>query len=90
MKNILIFCTVLLTGCSTVVPVKYTFPTVPEVLLEKCEALDTIEKPTSVLSELMKTVTNNYRKYYSCGALVESWQEWYTAQKKIAETTNSE
>lgn len=89
MKKILLFCTVLLmSGCSTTVPVKQKFPEAPNVLLEKCEPLETIDKPNIVFSEFLKVVTNNYTKYHTCSNLLNAWQEWYVEQKKIFDEVN--
>jgi PBP1b-binding outer membrane lipoprotein LpoB len=91
-KKLLLFCTtlciLLLAGCSTTVPVKQKFPDAPKVLMEKCEPLETIEQPSIVFSEFLKTVTKNYTKHHSCAKLVEAWQEWYTEQKKISDELN--
>ena len=88
MKNILLFCTVIvLAGCHTI-PVAQKFPDAPEILMDKCQPLDTIDKPTVYLSELMTTVTNNYTKYHICANQVESWQDWYNKQKAIYDKIN--
>lgn len=85
MKKILILCVVILTGCTTMAPITKPFPTAPEPLLQECEKLETINKPTVTLSELMKTVVNNYTKYHGCSELVKAWQDWYIGQKKVHE-----
>lgn len=71
----------LLSGCITLGS-KPTFPEAPEPLLTKCEELETINKPSVLLSELMKTVARNYSKYHECSAQIEAWQEWYAKQRK--------
>ena len=89
MKNILLFCTaLLLTGCSTTVPVKQKFPEAPNPLMQKCPPLDIIEKPTVLLSELIVVITKNYMKYHDCAYTVEGWQDWYSKQKKISDDLN--
>ena len=89
MKNILLFCTMLLlAGCSTTVPVKQSFPEAPEVLMEKCVTLELIEKPSVLLSELIGIITKNYMKYHECASTVENWQAWYQEQKKINNNLN--
>jgi hypothetical protein len=89
MKNILLFCTVLLiAGCSTTVPVKQKFPEAPKTLTEKCPNLELIDKPTVLLSELILVITKNYMKYHECSAQVDGWNEWYQQQKKIFDETN--
>lgn len=89
MKYILLFCVLLFTGCSTTVPVKQKFPAAPEILMQGCPSLDTIDEPKVLLSDLMKTVTRNYMKYHNCKNLVQAWQDWYKDQKKISEEANS-
>lgn len=88
MKNILLFCVIFLTGCSTVVPLQRKFPEVPEVMMTKCETLETIEKPTVFLSELLSVITRNYNKYHNCSDLTAAWQQWYVEQKKIFDQAN--
>lgn len=78
----------LLSGCSTIVPVSQPFPKAPDELMQKCSALDTIDKPTILLSEFITTVTKNYGKSHSCAATVEGWIDWYTDQKKIFDQVN--
>ena len=80
---ILSVASIVLVGCSTTVPVKRTFPDVPEALLKECGALNTINKPEVKLSELMDTVAKNYGKYHECAAVNEAWQDWYREQKKV-------
>ena len=90
-KKLLLFCVpfvLILAGCSTTVPVKQKFPDAPAVLMEKCETLETIDKPSIVFSEFLKTVTKNYTKHHSCSKLLEAWQQWYTEQKKISDELN--
>lgn len=85
MKYIILVSVLFLTGCSTLLPVKQKFPDVPEVLMVKCPALETLNKPEVKLSELMKTIASNYQKYHNCSDLVIAWQIWYTEQKNIAD-----
>lgn len=81
MRNILIFCAILLSGCQTTVPVKPSFPDAPEVLMIPCSELDTIGQESVKFSQFLKTVTGNYKKYHSCADKVAAWQEWYRQQK---------
>ena len=82
MKYLLI--ALLLSGCSTVVPVKQKFPPAPQVLQEPCFPLKTLGDP-STLSEFTKTVVDNYTLYHGCAAKAASWVQWYQEQKKIFE-----
>lgn len=82
MKKYLIV--LLLTGCSTVVPVRQPFPQAPEILQQPCKQLKLVEDNV-VLSEFTKTVVQNYTEYHQCSNLLSGWQEWYQKQKKIYE-----
>lgn len=75
----------LLLGCSTTVPVRAKFPTAPDRLMQQCLPLDKLENE-SKLSDVAKSVTNNYTKYHQCSVQNESWIEWYNNQKKIFES----
>lgn len=77
--------TLVLASCSTTVPVRAKFPAVPPELLKKCEDLKQIEPGKNSITDMLKTVVENYQLYYQCGERVEGWQEWYDAQKKIYE-----
>lgn len=86
MKYFSIIAVFLLTGCmSKPVPVRMEFPNAPQSLLKKCEELKTIEpKATGTpITELLKTVVENYTLYHECSNKVEGWTEWYTNIKKI-------
>lgn len=86
MKKIIIVCSVLfLTACSTTVPVVAKFPTAPEMLMEKCPPLKTIEGDTISIIDYTKIVTANYTMYHECMAKNESWIDWYKKQKSIFE-----
>ena len=86
MKNIIAVCAFFaLTGCSTVVPVKAKFPDVPERLMVKCPQLEKVSE-TPTLSDVAKTVTNNYTKYYECATKHDGFVEWYNIQKNIFES----
>ena len=81
MKYILLL---LLAACSTTVPVTAKFPEVPERLLQKCPQLEKLENEAK-LSDISKTVSNNYTTYYECAVKDDAWIEWYQIQKKIFE-----
>ena len=83
MKKIVLI-SMLLTGCSTVVPVKAKFPEAPNVLMTKCPALEQV-KEDAKLSEIATTVANNYTTYYECAVIAKGWQDWYQIQKNIYE-----
>ena len=75
----------LLTGCSTTVPVTSKFPEPPKYSLQTCPQLQTL-KEGSKLSEVATTVTINYSTYYECAVKNDAWIEWYQIQKHIFES----
>lgn len=81
MKYLLL--TLLLAGCSTVVPVKQKFPEAPPALKEKCEQLKQVQGDKVSITDLLKVVVQNYTLYHECSTKVEGWQEWYTEQERI-------
>jgi hypothetical protein len=74
----------LLSGCSTTVPVTVKFPEPPRLAQGPCPQLQTVPDDVK-LSGLTSTVTANYSTYYECAVKVDQWQEWYSIQKKIFE-----
>ncbi len=84
MKKLVIISMFLLSGCSTVVPVKAKFPEAPDMLLTKCPALTQVNEGAK-LSEIATVVANNYTTYYECAVIAKGWQEWYQIQKNIYE-----
>ena len=75
----------ILTGCSTAVPVARTFPGVPEKLMEKCPPLQKLKDEVK-LSGVAETTVNNYTTYYDCSLKNDGWIEWYQEQKRIFES----
>jgi inhibitor of KinA sporulation pathway (predicted exonuclease) len=88
MKLIAVLLVAALTGCATVVPVRQQFPDAVPELKQKCEALMTVKGDSVTITDLLKTVVENYTRYHQCAARVEGWQEWYDAQRKIFEGAN--
>lgn len=84
MKKLLLIATLLLTGCSTVVPVKQKFPEAPNKLLGECPHLEKLNDGAT-LSDVGKTVTENYTTYYTCLVMHNGLVEWYKIQKNIYE-----
>lgn len=84
MKKILILASIfLLSGCLTTgTAVRHKFPEVPTELLNSCPDLQQAQD-TDKLSELLKVVNENYAKYHECRVAVDTWIEWYKAQKDI-------
>ena len=75
----------LVSGCSTTVPVTAKFPKVPEELTQKCEPLKKLEGEQISIVDLHIRVVENYTQYHECALKVEEWNTWYTTQKKIFE-----
>lgn len=83
MKKLVVIFAIAVAGCSTVVPVKRTFPDAPAELQKQCQDLKTLEGNKVSIMDLMKTVVENYKLYYECSNKVEGWQDWYKTQKDI-------
>jgi ABC-type Fe3+-hydroxamate transport system substrate-binding protein len=73
----------LITACSTAVPVTQNFPTAPEMLIEKCPELKTIQGEKVSIVDFTRVVSENYTTYYQCAGRTEAWIDWYKQQKKI-------
>jgi len=84
MKYLICVLLILISGCSTVVPVTAKFPEAPTKLQVKCPQLEKL-KDESKLSEVSKTITMNYSTYYECAVKLDSWIEWYQVNKIIFE-----
>ena len=82
---IFIVVVVFMMGCSTTVPVVAKFPQSPERLMLPCAQLEKLENEAK-LSDIAKSVTNNYTKYHECSIQNELWIEWYRTQKQIFES----
>lgn len=83
MKYSILLASLILTGCSTPVPIKPNFPAAPKLLTETCAHLKKIEGDQVSIVDLYKVVVENYTSYYECAAKVDGWNEWYVKQKKI-------
>jgi len=75
----------LITACSTAVPVTQNFPQAPDMLMEKCPELKTIQGEKISIVDFTKVVSENYTTYYQCAGRTEAWIDWYNKQKKIWE-----
>jgi hypothetical protein len=85
MKKLILVIALLLTGCATPVPIVAKFPPPPGTLVsQKCPNLNKLNDDTK-LSDVSKTVTNNYTLYYECAVKLDAWIEWYQVQKTIFE-----
>jgi hypothetical protein len=83
MKYVII--ALLLSGCSTVVPVTAKFPEPPgQGATVACPNLQKLNSDAR-LSDVANTVAVNYSTYYECAVKADAWQEWYGIQKHIFE-----
>jgi hypothetical protein len=80
MKKFLVL--LLILGGCTAVPVKRTFPAVPDELKAACPDLQKL-KPEAKMSDVLGIVTQNYTTYHECRIRNEAWVQWYDSQRKI-------
>ncbi len=85
MKYLVLSLSILLSACSTIVPVKQKFPEAPAKLMTKCPNLKTIEGDKVAITVMLKVVVVIYSSYQHCGVITDGWQEWYQIQKIISE-----
>jgi hypothetical protein len=75
------------SGCSTTVPVTVKFPLAPPELMKQCEQLKQVvtdgKNQGVPITELLKTVVENYQLYYECRNRVEGWHDWYRVQSDL-------
>jgi hypothetical protein len=81
MKYVFIIFTIMLSGCSTVIPTTAKFPDAPHELFEKCPQLKLLDTNDPSIISMSKTIVENYTMYHQCSNKVNSWIEWHTAQK---------
>jgi len=85
MKLIALLIVPLLVGCaSKPVPVTIKFPDVPPQLFESCPELKKLSDDAK-LSDVAKTVVENYTLYHECYLKTEAWKQWYTIHKQSFE-----
>lgn len=83
--TIALFFMMMLSGCSTTVPVTAKFPEAPKYSTETCPQLQKLTDDAK-LSDVAKTVNVNYSTYYECAVKNDAWIEWYQIQKNIFES----
>jgi hypothetical protein len=75
-----------ITGCSTVVPVVAKFPQAPgQLVSEPCPNLKKLND-NAALSDIARSVTENYTSYYECAVKLDAWIEWHSKQKILFES----
>jgi hypothetical protein len=82
MKFIIPILAILLTGCTTIVPVEQKWPDAPSSAVTPCGPLQKLSDDAK-LSDVAKSVTANYTTYYECAAKTEAWIDWYNTQKQL-------
>lgn len=83
MKTLILAAALLLSGCTTVVPVTQRWPEAPGLQATKpCADLQRLgENPQ--LSDVAQVVSNNYTEYWNCRIKLDAWIEWYRKQELI-------
>ena len=85
MKVLVIILAMVLSACTTKVPIIQRFPEAPGTIAQTpCPPLQRLDA-NAQLSDVAKTVSDNYAEYYICSSRVDTWQEWYQKQKAIYE-----
>jgi hypothetical protein len=80
----LIVLSLLMVACGTKpVSVTQKFPDAPPELLKKCEQLKQVETGKVAITDLLKTVVENYALYYECSNRVDGWHDWHRVQKDV-------
>lgn len=82
MNKFLLVFLALLTGCTTSVPVRQKFPEAPQAIQTTCPNLQKL-KEQATLSDVSKTIVENYTLYHNCQILQKAWVDWYNQQKSI-------
>ena len=85
MRKLLLISILALTGCTAAVPVKMSFPELPEALTKPCDRMEPLAADKKELSDLLENTTDNYAKAKECNAKANAWREWYDTQRKIFE-----
>jgi hypothetical protein len=74
-----------ISGCATAVPVVAKFPEPPgRLITQRCPDLQKLNDEAR-LSDISKTVAQNYSLYYECAVKTDAWIEWYNVQKILFE-----
>jgi len=78
-----------LAGCgmfNRFIPVQQKWPEQKDqTLLQSCPDLKKIEGDQVAITDLLKSIVDNYTLYYQCSLKNEGWNEWYRTQKNLWE-----
>jgi len=84
MKYLILALTLTLSACTSI-PVTSKFPDSPgDLVSTACPNLEKL-KENPALSDVSRTVANNYGTYYECAVKVDMWIRWYKEQRIIFE-----
>jgi hypothetical protein len=78
----------LLTACSTTVPVKRRFPDADPVMMQPAPPLVTLPADTQDLDQLLNNSAENFGQYRALTHQLQMWQEWYQRQRELFESVN--
>jgi hypothetical protein len=83
MKKIIVLASILLVGCTSFLPAKPKFPEPTPGLTAPCPDLKRIEGNSIAITDLLRTVAENYTMYHECSLKNDGWNEWYKQQREI-------
>jgi len=86
MKSYMILLLTLMITACTNVPVRQTWPAVPDSLQVPCGPLNQLPDTTRELSQVVTSVVENYGLYQECRIKNQAWNQWYNQQKQIYES----
>lgn len=84
MRHLLLSIVFFLSACQSL-PVQRNFTTLPPELSSDCPELGKIHD-NAKLSDVVRSVVENYSLYHSCRLKHNSMVEWYNKQKEIFES----
>lgn len=79
----LLWILLLLTGCSTIVPIKTPLPDAPSILMTPAIELEVFGPELLTLSGIIDKTKTNYAICYSNAVQLNSLQQWYKDQQKL-------
>jgi hypothetical protein len=83
MKLAVLLLALSVSACTSFLPSKPKFPEPTVGLNEPCPDLKKIEGNPVAITDLLRTVAENYTMYYECSAKNTGWNEWYIKQRDI-------
>jgi len=83
MKPIVLLLALSLSACTSFLPSKPKFPEPTAGLTEPCPDLKKLQSNAVAITDLLRSVAENYTMYYQCSLKNDGWNEWYRTQKEI-------